>query len=125
MLEIAEQLGLYVLHRLLASGNGWTCTIHDQPEMDVRWMSSSDALLASPEILQFRAQKNIAKNIDLGGSIVPYGTQPISKTCSHVHGFENSPNFNSNQGVLIWPQRPQEPAAAPSGVITGFCKHKL
>ena len=26
---------------------------HDQPEMDVRWMSSSIALLASPEILKF------------------------------------------------------------------------
>ena len=26
---------------------------HDQPEMDVRWMSSSIALLVSPEILKF------------------------------------------------------------------------
>ena len=69
MLEIAEQLGMYVLHRLLASGNVRTCTIHDQPEMGVRWMSSSDALLASPEILQFRAEKNIAKNIDLGSRL--------------------------------------------------------
>ena len=50
--------------------------------MDVRWMSSSDALLASPEILQFRAEKNIAKNIDFSGWIVPYGTPPSQK---HVH----------------------------------------
>ena len=54
---------------------------HDQPEMDVRWMSSSIALLASPEILKFRAQK-IVKNQRFGRSIVPYGTPPSQK---HVH----------------------------------------
>jgi len=45
-------------------------------------MSSSVALLSGPEILQFRAEKNIAKNIDFSGSIVPYGTPPSQK---HVH----------------------------------------
>ena len=42
---------------------------HDQLQMDVRWMSSSIALLASPEILKFRAQKILEKILISAGRL--------------------------------------------------------
>ena len=63
-------------------------------------MSSSDALLARPEILQFRAEKILQKT-SISAVDCAVRHTPISKTCSHVNVFENSPDFNSNQDADI------------------------
>ena len=85
---------------LLGFRSACTCTIQDQPEMHVRWMSTSIALLASPEIAIFRAEKIFQKTSIWAVDCAVRHT-PISKTCSHVHVFENSPNFNPNQDADI------------------------
>ena len=43
--------------------------------------------------------KKILQNTSIWAVDCAVRHTPISKTCSHVHVFENSPNFNSNQGV--------------------------